>query len=143
MTGWMTLIFSIILGYLFFLYLSHPQKKKHKVPKISLGKHLDILPNVRLHKGKKTYHFHHWLLFTLAIAIPVIIYEQFPYPMIVRGMLVGGILQGLRYSDRFKFRYPREWEQFGEQISKELNEFNEKIKKTQKPDVRASEIETD
>jgi len=103
------------------------------VPKISIGR-VDFLPNFRIHIGKKTYHFHHWLLFTLVIAIPVIIQENFPYPMIVRGLLVGGILQGLRYSDRFKFRYPREIEQFTEQLSeqivKEINQFNEKMKKS-------------
>jgi len=135
MTGILTLLFSVPIGYLFFLYLSHPKKKKNKVPKISIGR-VDFLPNFRIHIGKKTYHFHHWLIFAIIIALPVIIKERFQYPMVLQGFLVGGIVQGLRFSDRFKFRYPREFEQFKEQlteqIAKELNEFNKKLK-TPKP----------
>ncbi|MCL4354645.1 hypothetical protein M1349_04235 [Patescibacteria group bacterium] len=148
MTGWLTFFLCIVLGYLFFLYLSHPQKKKNKIPKISIGR-IDFLPNFRIHIDKKTYHFHHWLLLTLIIAVPVVIQENFPYPMMVRGLLIGGILQGLRYSDRFKFRYPREIEQFTEQISeqivKELNQFNEKMKKPQMdpPETNLQEAKKD
>ncbi|MFH1187119.1 MAG: hypothetical protein V1697_03015 [Candidatus Levyibacteriota bacterium] len=134
MNGILTLIFSIPVGYLLFLYLSHPKKKKHRLPKISLG-NVDFLPNFRVHIGKKTYHFHHWFILALAIATPVIIRERFQYPMIVQGFLIGGIIQGLRFSDRFKFRYPREFkqieqitEQFTEQLAEQINQLNKKMK---------------
>lgn len=138
MNGVLTLVFSIPIGYLFFLYLSHPKKKKHKVPKISLG-NVDFLPNFRIHIGKKTYHFHHWFLFALVIATPVIIRERFQYPMILQGFLIGGIIQGLRFSDRFKFRYPREFEQIEqiteqitEQLADQINQLNKKLKTPKK-----------
>ena len=110
MQGILTFAISVCVGYLFFSYLSPPLylsgKQKKRLPKISIG-NLDILPNFRLHIGDKTYWFHHWFMLSIVIAVPVIIGEGFLFPMVVEGLLVGGILQGLRYPDRFKFRHPR------------------------------------
>jgi hypothetical protein len=101
-----TLLFSVPVGYFFFLYISHPDKKKHKIPKIGIW-NIEILPNFRIHIGSKTYHFHHWFVFALIILIPLLLAENFSYPIILKGLLIGGILQGLRYPNKFKFRYPR------------------------------------
>jgi hypothetical protein len=65
------------------------------------------LPNFRVHIGSKTYHFHHWFIFALIILIPIILAENYSYPIMLKGLLIGGILNGLRYQNRFKFRYPR------------------------------------
>lgn len=128
MQGILTLIISAVVGYFFFLYLSHPKKKKHKLPKFSVGR-LDILPNLRLHLGSKTYWFHHWLLLAIIIAVPIILREDFQFPMIINGLLAGGIVQGLFYSDRFQFRHPRldELEERIEEIKKEIRLFTESV----------------
>jgi len=128
MQGILTLIISVCVGYFFFLYLSHPDKKKNKLPKISIG-NIDILPNFRLHVGSKTYWFHHWFLLSIIIAIPIVVGENFQFPMVVEGLLIGGILQGLRYPDRFKFRHQRldEFEKRIEEIRKEIKDFTDSI----------------
>ena len=128
MQGILTFIISVIVGYFFFLYLSHPKRKKHKLPKISFWR-FDILPNLRLHIGKKTYWVHHWLYLSIIVAIPIILREDFQFPMIVNGLLVGGIIQGLFYSDRFKFRHQRldEFEKRIEKLRKEVKEFTDSI----------------
>jgi len=123
MQGILTFIISACVGYLFFLYFSHPEKKKNKVPKISI-KNVDILPNFRIHAGSKTYWFHHWFLLSIVIAVPIVIGENFQFPMVVEGLLVGGILQGLRYPDRFRFRQPRIDKQI-EEIRREFKEFTD------------------
>ncbi len=105
-SGIITFIISMVFGYFLFLYLSHPDKKKHKLPKIGVW-NIEFLPNFRIHVGSKTYHFHHWLVLALIILLPFILNEKFSYPMIFKGIVVGGILQGLRYPNKFKFRYPR------------------------------------
>jgi hypothetical protein len=105
-TGIITFIVSIVVGYFFFLYLSHPGKKKHRLPKIGVW-NIEILPNFRIHLGSKTYHFHHWFILALIILIPFLLTEKFIYPTVFKGIIVGGILQGLRYPNKFKFRYPR------------------------------------
>ncbi len=101
-----TFILSVAFGYFLFLYLSHPEKQKHRIPKIGVW-NIEFLPNFRIHIGSKTYHFHHWLVLALIILLPFILSEKFSYPMIFKGIVVGGILQGLRYPNKFKFRYPR------------------------------------
>jgi hypothetical protein len=133
MQGILTFVISAIVGYLFFLYLSHPEKKKNKLPKISIGR-LDVLPNFRLHIGSKTYWFHHWFVLSIIVAIPIIIGEDFQFPMVIEGLLVGGILQGLRYPDRFKFRHPRldklerQLEEFRKEVKKEVKDFTTSVK---------------
>ena len=105
-TGAIIFVISAILGYFSFYYLSHPERKKHRVPKIGVW-NIEFLPNFRLHIGSKTYHLHHWFLFALIILLPILLREDFSYPMVFKGVLVGGILQGLTYPNKFKFRYPR------------------------------------
>ena len=125
MQGILTFIISVCVGYLFFLYLSHPQKQKNKLPKISIG-NVDILPNFRVHTGNKTYWFHHWFLLSIVIAVPIVVREDFQFPMVVEGLLIGGILQGLRYPDRFKFRHPRLDKQI-EDLRKDFKDFTDSI----------------
>ncbi|MBI3985045.1 MAG: hypothetical protein HY344_03875 [Candidatus Levybacteria bacterium] len=104
MTGLFTFLFSIWLGYILFLYFSHPSKKKHKVPQVRVWR-IEILPNIRIHSRSKTYHIHHWVILSMLTAITLLNYEGFQYLTIVKGMAIGGIIQGLRYPDRFKFRH--------------------------------------
>ena len=104
MTGIFTFLFSIWLGYVVFLYLSHPDKKKHRIPQVRVWR-IELLPNIRIHSRAKTYHIHHWLVLSLVTGITLLNYEGFQYLTIIEGMAIGGIIQGLRYPDRFKFRH--------------------------------------
>lgn len=105
-SGLFTYIFFIWVGYMSFLYFSHPDKKKDKMPKFQIGP-VEFLPNLRIHIGKRTYHIHHWVTLSILIFLILLHYEGFRYVTIIKGMAVGGIIQGLRYPDRFKFRHPR------------------------------------
>lgn len=106
MNGFFTFIFAIFVGYLIFLHFSHPNKRKSKIPNIGLW-NIDILPNIRLHVGKRTYHFHHWLLLIAFIGVSLVVFEGIQYLAAAKGLAVGGIIQGLTYPDRFKIRQPR------------------------------------
>ena len=104
MTGIFTFLFSIWLGYILFLYFTHPEKKKHKLPRVQVWR-IEILPNIRIHSRSKTYHIHHWFLLTVFTAITLFYFEGFQYLSLVKGAAIGGIIQGLRYPDRFQFRH--------------------------------------
>ena len=104
MSGLFTFLFSIWLGYVLFLYLTHPEKKKHKIPQLRIWK-IELMPNVRIHSRSKIYHIHHWVILTLVTAITLLNYEGFQYLTFITGVAIGGIIQGLRYPDRFKFRH--------------------------------------
>lgn len=105
MDGFFTFLFSIWLGYVLFLYLTHPEKKKHRVPQFRIWR-VELMPNVRIHSGRgKIYHIHHWAILTLVTALTLINYEGLQYLTLVKGVAIGGIIQGLRYPDRFKFTH--------------------------------------
>ncbi len=104
MTGFFTFLFSIWLGYVLFLYLTHPEKKKNKIPNVKVWR-VELLPNVRIHYKGRIYHIHHWAILTLVTALTLLNYEGFQYLTVVKGIAIGGVIQGLRYPDRFKFRH--------------------------------------
>lgn len=99
-------IASLICGYYLSLIISHPKHKKGSLPKLRF-KNVEILPNVRIHLGGKTYWFHHWVYLSIFIAVLFIAYDSFQHFMLLKGAALGGVFQGLRYPDRFKFRHPR------------------------------------
>lgn len=129
MTGLLTLLLAVALGYVTAVYVSHPKKKKIKWLKIRIGP-LELTPNHRLHVGKKTYWLHHWVLYLIILLIPILagvfVNENFQYPMLFNGWLLGIIIQGLTYSDRFKFRYPRLDRQI-EEWQKEFKVFTDSV----------------
>ncbi len=100
-------VVSVFVGYIFFLYLSHPEKKKNKVPHLRIG-NVELLPNFKIHFRSKTYHLHHWLTLSLLTALVLTTFEGFNHLILLKGIAIGGILQGLRYPDRFKIRHPRQ-----------------------------------
>ena len=104
MSGFFTFLFSVWLGYVLFLYLTHPSKKKHKIPALKVWR-IELLPNIRIHYKGRIYHIHHWAILTLVTAITLLNYEGFQYVTIIKGIAIGGIIQGLRYPDRFKFSH--------------------------------------
>lgn len=99
-------LFSLGFGYYVFLILTHPQKKKHRLPRICY-RNIEIMPNIRVHFGSKTYHLHHWLVLSVLTVGTLFVFEGFRELMVLKGAAIGGILQGLRYPDRFKFRHSR------------------------------------
>nr|MBI5456108.1 hypothetical protein [Candidatus Levybacteria bacterium] len=104
MNGFFTFLFSVWLGYVLFLYLTHPEKKKHRVPHFKIWR-IELMPNIRIHSRSKIYHIHHWVILTLVTALTLINYEGFQYLTFIKGIAIGGIIQGLRYPDRFQFRH--------------------------------------
>ncbi len=57
--------------------------------------------------------------------------------MIFKGVIVGGILQGLRYPDRFRFRHPRvpkyaDWEKIFLTLNPSMNKKNKGKKEKKK-----------
>lgn len=94
---------AFIVGYYIFLIFSHPAKKKHKLPRIGY-RNVEVSPNIRVHFRNRTYHLHHWLLLSLMIVGSFFFIEGLT---VVKAAGFGGIVQGLRYSDRFKIRHPR------------------------------------
>lgn len=90
-------------GFLLFLLTSHPKSPVHKKLPQKDVKNIAILPSIKLRKKGKTYHLHHWLLLTL-LYISLLFLRRKRYKLL-HGFLLGSILQGLTYKDRFRMVY--------------------------------------
>jgi hypothetical protein len=99
---------SFAVGYYLFLLFSHPEKKQHRLPKVRI-RNIELLPNLKIHGRSKTYHIHHWVVLSIVLALGAFVYEGIIRSPLLNGVTIGGILQGLRYKDRFKIRYPKQF----------------------------------
>ena len=108
-----TFTLAIMLGYYFFLYFSHPDKKKHKIPRLQIWR-IEILPNIRIHSKSRIYHIHHWANLMIVCAVAALMFvnfESMQFLIVISGFALGGIIQGLRYPDRFQFRHRKTLEE--------------------------------
>lgn len=99
------LIFSTsgALGYFLFNLLSHPKSKiKRRLPHIKV-KWIQIMPNIRVHAKGRVILFHHWMNLTVVFVISIIVNQGFLDLLSTKGILLGGIIQGLTYPDWKKF----------------------------------------
>jgi len=107
-------LIALCVGYYLSVYISQPIEKNgrslpNRLPTLRF-KNIEILPNVKIHFRNKTYHFHHWFylsVFTLAAVMMFDNWLHYTSAKAIAGASLGGIIQGLRYPDRFKFRHPR------------------------------------
>lgn len=90
---------SIILGYIFNRSLSKQGGViNKKLPHIKI-KFLQIGPNIKLHFRNKSLHIHHWITYSIVLIITLTFNAGFLDTVISKGILVGGILQGLSFPD--------------------------------------------
>lgn len=103
-----TLTISFVAGYIFFLLSTSPKKYKRKLPNFNFWR-LDILPCLRIKIRGKWLHIHHWTW--LGVALAAVINSTgnwFESHLILKGILSGGLIQGLTYPDRFKLFEPHD-----------------------------------
>ncbi|MGH7245557.1 MAG: hypothetical protein ACREGI_01335 [Candidatus Levyibacteriota bacterium] len=93
------------IGFGLFWLTSHPKSKLHRKLPVKKIKQLHIMPNIKIEGKEKTYHFHHWMLLII-LYLPFMMKKRFRKSKMLNGIVLGGVLQGLRYKDRFQFSYP-------------------------------------
>lgn len=105
---------ALLVGYYLSVYVSKPVEKNgrrlpNRLPHLKF-KNIEILPCVRIHTKSKTIWFHHWFYLSVIVVGALLLYDNIMhyYPAkAAAGASIGGIIQGLRYPDRFRFRHPR------------------------------------
>jgi len=91
---------SAILGYTTFRFTTHPNSKIYKkLPRVKL-KGIDIFPNIKIAIRGRIIHFHHWFNFTVLLCISIFVTAGILDSWLMRGFLLGGIIQGLRFPDK-------------------------------------------
>ncbi|HSW96219.1 MAG TPA: hypothetical protein VLF89_00170 [Candidatus Saccharimonadales bacterium] len=98
------IVTGIGVAFATFWITSHPKSKVHRALPNKKYKSLQVLPHVKIVTKDKTYHFHHWLTFSV-LYWRLFLKKQVFTSKLLHGMMLGSIFQGLTYKDRFRFRY--------------------------------------
>jgi hypothetical protein len=91
---------SVIAGYKISNLFSHPKSKVwQKMPRLRI-KHYELFPNIRITLKGKVIHLHHWFNYSIILCISIFVTGGILDSWITRGLLMGSIVQGLRFPDR-------------------------------------------
>ena len=98
------ILFGIFIGFLLFTLTTHPGSRINKKLPEKKIKNFQIFPRVNISARNRVFHFHHWIILT-----PFYLFLQnFLHSDILHGIILGGIVQGLMFKDRFKIIFKRE-----------------------------------
>lgn len=91
----LSIVPATVLGYLTFRATSHPTSKiRRKLPNLKV-KRVQVFPVVRIYLFGRVIHLHHWFAFSIILIISAFIsFGIFDY-VFTKGVLLGGIIQGL------------------------------------------------
>lgn len=99
----MEALFSGAASFAFFHFATHPKSKINKrLPSKKISR-IQIFPRIHIQAKNRIFHFHHWMLFAPAYVFAQKANTEFLHSDIITGFLLGGIIQGLLYADRFRF----------------------------------------
>lgn len=94
---YLTIVPAAALGFMTVNAATNPNSKVwRKLVRRSLRtKRVQVFPSFRINVAGRTIHFHHWLNFSLLLAFSFYLGSGFLSDLFTRGLLLGGILQGL------------------------------------------------
>lgn len=83
------------LGFLTFTATSHPRSKiMKKLPNLKL-KRVQVFPIISIKMFGRTIHFHHWVNFSVLLALSSLTQIGILDHTVTKGLLLGGVIQGL------------------------------------------------
>lgn len=91
----LSLIPATALGYATLRATTHPTSRiRRKMPNFKV-KRVQIFPVLRINIFGRVIHFHHWVNFSILLALSFFISVGILDFMITKGLLLGGIIHGL------------------------------------------------
>lgn len=102
------IIIGAIASFVIFTVASHPRSKLNRKLPDTKFKNVQVFPRISVAIRSRIIHFHHWLLLT-----PFYLWAQnaekgFMHSDMVQGLVLGGIMQGLMFKDRFRLVHKRD-----------------------------------
>lgn len=94
------------IGYMLFWLTSHPTHSpvRRRIPTKRI-RNIEFMPEIKIRRKNREYHVHHWLsISSLYLILLLVKRKKFLRSKLAQGFLIGSILQGLTYKDRFKIR---------------------------------------
>lgn len=93
---YLSLVPATALGYFTFRATTHPAARlRRKLPNFKV-KRVQFFPVIRVHIFGRVFHFHHWVNCTIILVLSAIHPVGILDFMFAKGILLGGIIQGLR-----------------------------------------------
>lgn len=85
------------LGYLTFRFATHPKSRiwNKLLRKSVKTRRVQIFPSIRFRFAGRTFHIHHWLSLSILLALSNFEQSGILSSTMARGVLLGGVLQGL------------------------------------------------
>lgn len=91
----LSLVPATALGYLTLRATTHPNARiRRRLPDISI-KRVQLFPVLRIQMFGRAIHFHHWMNFSILLALSGVTSVAILDHIFTRGLLIGGIIQGL------------------------------------------------
>jgi len=91
----LSIVPATALGYLTLRATTHPNARiRRKLPNIRV-KRVQIFPVLRINLFGRVIHFHHWINFSILLIISLFTSIGILDLVFAKGMLLGGIIQGL------------------------------------------------
>ena len=97
---YLSIVPATALGYLTFKATTHPDANfRKKLPNIKI-KRFQLFPIIRIHAFGRVIHLHHWFNFSILLALSSVTSFAILDHIFTRGLLLGGIIQGLTLPER-------------------------------------------
>lgn len=100
-----TLLIGAVLGFTLYYLLSEGRNKSGSKSKTLQTKNFlgKLIPSAKFRIKGYEIHVHHWLYLLVILMIIILFFRElfYNYP-IIEGFLIGGIIEGLIYKNRFK-----------------------------------------
>jgi len=91
---------AFVIGYGIFRFFSRPQATiNKKFPQIKIW-FVQLFPRLKIQISRKFIHIHHWIYLSAIFAF-LVGTSSFAHLIIIKGLLLGGAVQGFMYKDRF------------------------------------------
>ncbi len=94
---YLSIVPATAVGYFTFRAATHPASKfRKKMPNIIIKKRLHVFPTLRVYMFGRVFHFHHWVNLSILLIASLFVTGGVLGDLFTKGVLLGGILQGLR-----------------------------------------------
>lgn len=91
----LSLIPATALGYYTFKATTHPSSRiRRRLPNVRV-KRVQVFPVLRINLFGRVIHFHHWINLSILLGLSFFMSLGILDFMVTRGILLGGIIQGL------------------------------------------------
>ncbi len=87
------------------MIISHPDSKINKRIPVKKIRKVQLLPHLRIEARERLFHIHHWVHLIVPLMVLHLLGEKIPAAKEAKGFLLGCILHGLTFGDRFNFAF--------------------------------------